>query len=123
MLRKQIKRETVQTTNLSKIGDSITGKVVAIRHGIETKFKTASFLDIETADGNKTSMVITAGLKGVGWENYIGKTVEIVYTGYITPEDGQTGRPYKGYEMYEIDSVAEEAPTQESKGESKGKKK
>lgn len=108
MLRKEVERQFNQTFKFKKPGDMIHGVVVGVRHDIETRYKKASFVDIMVKCGETTSVVITAGLRGVGWDNFIGKTVEIVYEGYTQVDDDS--RPYKSYKIYELSNEGDEEP-------------
>lgn len=65
----------------------------------KTDYGEAEFIYVTLTDtGEKRSFIISAGLKFYKWENFIGKTIKMVYEGLV--RNPNTNKKFKKYKLF-----------------------
>lgn len=98
------KRKEVERKVLNKFHDfdnqqTVEGIVEDYRE-ISTKFGAGMVLDLQPYNGEKISIMVTAGLKGFDWQDFQNRKayVEIVAGGWEKTDNGRM-RTFKVYEL------------------------
>lgn len=87
MARKKIERQEMNQFHNFEKEKLCRGMVQGLRE-IQTKFGPGNVIDLVTQEGEKISVMQTAGLKGYEWGSLEGQTVEIESTGYTKTVNG-----------------------------------
>lgn len=93
---KKLEKKTYGEAVILNEGEIVQGIIVGTNSG-KTKFGEAIFLEL-LVNGEKRSMIITAGLTPFQWDSLYGKEIQIMYKGF--EKNPKTGRNYKSYDVF-----------------------